>query len=50
LAYSLAREAEKDPDLARLMELWERLPKRGRKLLRQTAETIFGELNHNSRQ
>ena len=40
LAHSLAREVEKDPDLVRLVELWERLPEAGRKLLRQTAETF----------
>jgi hypothetical protein len=57
LAQGLAQEGRKpaisepsaskvsDPDLARLLELWERLPEAGRKLLRQTAETICGELN-----
>ncbi len=45
LAQTLARETENDPDLARLVELWEQLPQAGRKLLRQAAETICGELN-----
>jgi hypothetical protein len=44
LAQTLARESEKDADLARLLELWERLPEGGRRLLRQTAETLCGEL------
>jgi hypothetical protein len=29
-----------DPDLAALLALWDRLPEGGRKLLRQTAETL----------
>jgi transcriptional regulator of acetoin/glycerol metabolism len=33
-----------DPDLARLLELWGRLPEGGRRLLRQTAETLCGAL------
>jgi hypothetical protein len=45
LAQTLARESENDPDLARLLELWERLPEGGRRLLRQTAETLCGELS-----
>ena len=34
--------AASDPDLATLLDLWPMLPDGGRKLLRQTAETLAG--------
>jgi hypothetical protein len=40
----LARESQNDPDLAALLALWDRLPERGRRLLRETAEAMTGTL------
>jgi hypothetical protein len=50
VARSLARESPNDPDLTVLLELWDRLPEPGRKLLRQTAETLVGTLPMKRRQ
>ena len=49
LAFSLARESQKDPDLAALLAAWDRLPDGGRKLLRQTAEALAGTLPRKGR-
>jgi hypothetical protein len=40
----LARLSPNDPHLIALLEVWDRLPDGGRKLLRQTAETLAGVL------
>jgi hypothetical protein len=40
----LGRLSPIDPDLSALLDLWGRLPKCGKKLLRQTAETLAGTL------
>jgi hypothetical protein len=40
----LARLSPDDADLTAVLALWDRLPAGGRKLLRQTAETLAGAL------
>jgi hypothetical protein len=44
LTIPTAPTPDSDPDLTALLALWDRLPDGGRKLLRQTAETLAGAL------